>query len=152
MSVQVIEDNLLESGCNIIGHQANCFTTMGAGVAAAIKKKYPRAFEADCEDTRSPSDKFGSYTAAVQDGVTIYNLYGQFNYGSHAQQTNYYKLFDALRLMKLDIIENNTGNRSRPKIGFPKLGCGLAGGDWNIVYGIISTVFHDREVFVYCLR
>jgi O-acetyl-ADP-ribose deacetylase (regulator of RNase III) len=35
------------------------------------------------------------------------------------------------------------------KIGFPKLGCGLAGGDWNFVSEIIKEVFYDQEVFVY---
>ena len=35
-------------------------------------------------------------------------------------------------------------------IGFPyKIGCGLAGGDWNIVESIINEVFADYNVEIY---
>ena len=38
----------------------------------------------------------------------------------------------------------------RTKIAIPKIGCGLAGGDWNIVEQLINdTVGDDLEIWVY---
>ena len=35
-------------------------------------------------------------------------------------------------------------------IGFPyKIGCGLAGGDWNVVESIINEIFKDYKVEIY---
>jgi O-acetyl-ADP-ribose deacetylase (regulator of RNase III) len=36
----------------------------------------------------------------------------------------------------------------RKKIGLPKIGCGLAGGDWNIVRQIIERELIDMDVTI----
>jgi hypothetical protein len=36
-------------------------------------------------------------------------------------------------------------------INIPKIGCGLAGGSWDIVSDIIDDVFKDKEITVYTL-
>lgn len=33
----------------------------------------------------------------------------------------------------------------------PRIGCGLAGGDWSIVEKILNNVFDDRTIYVYDL-
>ena len=37
-------------------------------------------------------------------------------------------------------------------IAIPKIGAGLAGGDWNIIEGILNEVFTDYDITVYYLE
>jgi len=52
--------------------------------------------------------------------------------------------YDALRMCMRKINHEFPGR----KIGLPKIGCGLAGGDWNIVQGIIEDELHDCDVTI----
>lgn len=40
---------------------------------------------------------------------------------------------------------------SNASIIMPRIGCGLAGGKWNEVEGIITTTLPERDVFVYSI-
>jgi O-acetyl-ADP-ribose deacetylase (regulator of RNase III) len=125
---------------------------MGAGIAKAIREVHPIAYQVDKIDKRDPEDRYGSFSKAIDpSGVTIYNLYSQFRYGHDKRYTNYHKMYDSLRLMKYDILSDSKTESvyDTAKIGFPKLGCGLAGGDWDIVQRIIEKVFQDKLVHVY---
>ena len=138
-----------------IGHQANCFHTMNSGVAKAIRLAFPGAYEADVTQTvKGDRRKMGGssvYQAhhSELDGPEfglIYNLYGQYNYGYDSKgYTDYEALASAMISMRDDLL---TGN-ALTKIGFPKIGAGLGGGDWQIIEEIIIHVFDDFEVTVY---
>lgn len=146
----------LKSGeVNVIGHQANCFNTMNSGVAKAIKANFPDAVAADQETVKGDRSKFGDLSIGLHgygDNTygMIYNLYGQYNYGYDAKgYTDYTKLESALRAMKEDL---DTGT-SEFRVGFPKIGAGLGGGDWDTIAEIIDTVFGDEyDVTIYVLR
>lgn len=139
-----------------IAHQANCFNTMNSGVAKAIRTRFPGAYEADCLTVKGDRSKLGDFSVyQVRDTLDnspislIYNLYGQYNYGYDAKgYTNYEALRGALMNMKEDLL---TGNNLF-KIGFPKIGAGLGGGDWDTIAGIIDLTFDERfEVTIYTL-
>ena len=82
----------------------------------------------------------------------IVNMYAQEDiYPRGVRHTDY----DAFRSclceleLLLDMFEYEFG---KMKIGFPDhIGCGLAGGDWNIVRGIIEDVYgkdkHEIEIW-----
>ena len=38
------------------------------------------------------------------------------------------------------------------KVGLPKIGAGLAGGDWKIIETMIESVLHDCDVTIYVLN
>jgi len=38
------------------------------------------------------------------------------------------------------------------KIGIPKIGSGLGGGDWDIIENIVNKVFVDTDIYVYILK
>ena len=144
-----VKEDLLQSDCDIIFHQANCFSTFGAGLAKQIKEKYPAAFEADKSSPLSPEEKLGKYTSAiVQKGnkdFKIANLYGQFRYGRDQQYTNYKALYSALTSFLKD-----EGSLEGLKLGVPfGLGAGLAGGDWLEVKRILEVACHDFHVSIY---
>lgn len=145
---------LISGEVNIIGHQANCFNTMNSGVAKAIKLAFPDAWQADQETTKGDIKKFGDLSLGIHyhdDGSigAIYNLYGQYNYGYDQKgYTSYAKLTQALQVMRDDLLTG--GNKWL--IGFPKIGAGLGGGDWDTIAEIIDQVFEGFDVTIYVLR
>lgn len=122
---------------DLIIHQCNCFKTWGAGIAKQLKKDFPNAYIADLNSTLTPSQRLGNFTT---DG-TIYNAYGQYNYG-RGHKTIYELLEKSLILIESNIPDNIV-------VGIPKIGCGLAGGDWEVVSKIINRVFRNNPIKVY---
>lgn len=147
----------LKSGeVGAIGHQANCFNTMNSGVAKAIRAAFPDAYVADCETTKGSKDKLGSLSLGWDTDENgemaglVYNLYGQYNYGYDSKgYTDYDALRSALEAMHFDLL----GTDIR-KVGFPKIGAGLGGGDWDTIARIIEDTFFAGgfEVTIYVLR
>lgn len=147
-----LRGDLLRSDCSVIMHQANCFATMGAGIAKQIQRKYPRVLHADKNYSISIGSRkrLGRFSKSKEfDGVTVYNLYGQFHYG-RGKQTNEEAfgcaLYEAIKDVKLNCKDNT-------KIGLPYgIGCGLAGGNWSMVYGIIEDTARRLNVTIYLYR
>ena len=42
---------------DVIIHGCNCFCTMGAGIAKAIKARFPEAYQADCQTPKGDRAK-----------------------------------------------------------------------------------------------
>lgn len=150
--------NLLEShkdGISIIAHQSNCVMGFGSGIALQIRNQLPGAAKAFYTDGRTSEEKLGRYTSATENigpFLMVFNLYGQLLCGGEpgVVYTDYKGLEDALTRMFL-YIEQEYGDQNL-KIGVPyKIGCGLAGGDWNIVESILNKVSDNsgRDIFVY---
>ena len=142
--------DLLDSDCTVIMHQANCFKTMGAGIAKSIAEKYPEAYLADKSLPLSPAQRLGRFSyAKAKDGKTIVNLYGQYGCGKGIQ-TNYDKLESAIYQFFTKARKDSSVNLE--KVGVPyKIGCGLAGGDWDIVKSILSrqSELHKITIYIY---
>ena len=134
--------DIFEGDEDIIIHGCNCKNNMGAGIAVQVKQKYPGAYMVDQKTTWGDFGKLGLYTYFdAEDGKTIINAYTQYNYTAFQVDVDY----DAVKSV-MTLINENYPNKT---ISMPKIGAGLAGGDWNIIEGIINEVFGDREVFVY---
>jgi O-acetyl-ADP-ribose deacetylase (regulator of RNase III) len=127
-----------EGQFDYIFHGCNCFALMGDGIARSIAKKYPEAEASDRENsTRGDISKLGDYTTAtVQDAngenFVIVNLYTQFQPGAHFE-------YQALR-SALDLF---LGDQTFPadkviRLGFPLIGAGIGGGDWDYIETIIG--------------
>jgi O-acetyl-ADP-ribose deacetylase (regulator of RNase III) len=156
MPVIEIQGNLLESDCNIIAHGCNCFNTMGSGVARAIRAKYPEVYEIDCKTTRGDRKKLGSYSYTPVYDLSktpgddnlwfVLNLYTQYNFGTEVRQLDYETLANCLEALKTFCAKYPTA-----KVGLPRIGCGLAGGDWSVVKAFIEATFPDKDIYVYYL-
>ena len=153
MIIAELKIDLLKAEVDAIGHCANCFNTMGSGIAKQIKSKFPEAFEADSKTECGGRSKLGSFSvgSVSPENKTspsikfVYNLYGQFYYGRDSRKLNYEAIYTALAAMRHDCV-------SRPvkRIGFPKnMGCMLAGGKWSIVESMIHDIFDDPAFSVY---
>lgn len=150
MPIIELKGDLLESDCNVIIHCCNCFHVMGAGIAKAIVKKWPDVLRADKQTVHGKESKLGTISVSKTDGVTVFNLYGQFYYGRGVRNLNYEALYNGLVAVKVFIAKNPSSFQG-VKIGTYPLGCGLAGGNWKIVKPIIEEIFHDTDIYVYTL-
>jgi len=149
--IKEINCDLLEAPVEAIFHCCNCFNVMGAGIALAIKNKYPEAFEADAKCYFvNKKNKLGYFSVAeTKDNKFIYNLYTQHRYGRENRQLDYEALYTSLEKACWDLHTQ----KLKSIVGIPyKMGCYLAGGDWNIVKSILNHFFNTEEgIFFSCV-
>lgn len=149
--VKIVEGNILDAHEDVTCHQVNCMGIMGSGLAKQIRNKYPEVFieyYAYCKRHEILEQMMGvAQHVKCYDGKIIANLFGQFRYGTDRQYTDYAALECALRNMKQYAQSNQLS------IAIPyQIGCGLAGGNWDIVNKIIEEVFNDYNVTIYKLK
>jgi O-acetyl-ADP-ribose deacetylase (regulator of RNase III) len=157
MSILIESANILETTkIDAIMHQCNCFHTMGGGVAAALKQKWPEIAVADKKySTTGDHKKMGTvlpvYVASAGSRIkVIFNCYSQFYFGA-GRNTNYEAFFLCCMGVKDNIIGFNKNKIDSHKItclGVPyNIGCGLGGGDWNIIYSILENTIGSNDDF-----
>jgi O-acetyl-ADP-ribose deacetylase (regulator of RNase III) len=133
------EIDILVHGCNACG-------IMGSGIAKQIKTKFPEAFEAYKSYESIYGLSLGSFSIhKYGKNKHIINLVTQDKYLPRSERHFSYDYFDN-SMQTLSISHRSL------KIGMPKIGAGLGGGDWKIIEAIINSHFKDREVFVYTLE
>ena len=139
--MKIIRGNLiqlaLDGKFDVIVHGCNCLHTMGAGIAAQIRKTFPEAYEADLQTPRADRKKLGTISYATIRNITVVNAYTQYNWKGAAVLVNY----DAVR----SAFENIKKKFSGLRIGYPKIGAGLAGGDWELIAKIIDEVLVGED-------
>lgn len=133
----------------IICHQVNCQGVMGAGLAKQIRTKWPLVFaeyKKHC-DSYCPKLLLGDYQLLDVTKEThktfVANIFSQINYGIGTCQTSYYAVstaFDALFYRSF-----NDDDTYRIPYGY---GCGLGGGNWNIVSSIIEDAAYAYDANV----
>jgi O-acetyl-ADP-ribose deacetylase (regulator of RNase III) len=139
----------LSGEVDVIMHQCNCFNTMGSGIAPKIAKAFPGAYAIDQSTEKGDEGKLGTYTVSHENPVcSVVNLYGQYGFWKQEGgkiNTDYCALAASLEAVgdKLRKYKPNA------KIGLPKLGCGLGGGDWIIVEELIQRKLYSLDVTVY---
>lgn len=139
--MKIIKGNLItlakQNYFDVIVHGCNCLCNMGAGIALTIKNEFPEAYVADCQTVKGDKSKLGtiSYAKIDRDGMKliVVNGYTQFNYHGKGVLVDYNAIASVFRSVKQ--------NFSQQKIGYPKIGAGLAKGDWQVIAPII-----DREL------
>ena len=143
--INEINANLLTYPLDGVIHSANCFHTMGGGIALRIRNKFPEAYEADCQTPYGDPKKMGTFSVAVlPSNFHIFNMYGQFTIGM-GKQTSYDAMDNGLRLIEKHALDNGL-----QRLGLPKnMGCVLGGGKWSVVRAIIGEVFTNSPVDLY---
>lgn len=118
---------------DVIVHGCNCQCAMDAGIAKQIKAEFPAAYAADCATPKS-ADKLGQISTAQIDcnghALTVVNAYTQAHWRGSGVLADY----DAIRLAMRRIKTQFSGRR----IAYPKIGAGLARGDWSRIARIID--------------
>ena len=139
---------------NVLVQQANCFNTMGKGIAKAISTAYPEVARADNATKAGDKAKLGTYSyARVKENVVVANAYSQYNYGwlnpldSNGRQTDY----EALRKSLTAVRDDFTGRSTHPVIFYvPKfIGQSLAKGDPEIIQPMVKEIFKDHDLVLF---
>jgi len=128
--------NLLDVTKGHIVHGCNAQGIMGAGVALAVKRKYPAAFA----DYRNIYEESGlelgvSYPYCPTTDLVIWNAITQDGYGKTARNCSY----DAIQTCFEDINNAIIGfDEIKKEIHIPMIGAGLGNGNWEIIREIIE--------------
>jgi len=137
----------LEGHFDVIVHGCNCFCTMGAGIARAIQEEFPEAYAADLITIKGDRNKLGDFSFATvkrnEHEITIVNGYTQFHFHGDSVLVNY----DAVQSLFKKVRRQFAGKR----IGYPKIGAGLAGGNWQRIASIIDQELagEDHTLVIY---
>lgn len=152
---------------DVITHGCNCFCTMGAGIAVPMKENFfCDTFEMEKPEYKGDINKLGTidWDYITDSGtviglrksnpndlhvndvlVTVVNSYTQYRYGrNHADGDKTPVDYDAITMCMRKINHIFKGK----SIGLPKIGAGLAGGDWNKIKLIIEKELKDMNVIV----
>lgn len=130
-------------------HGCNCFAAMGAGYAPLIAKAFKGLIEADAVYQSSFTQNhnmLGTFSKLETDHVTIYNAYTQYHGGPDLRLPALGKAFKA---MNDDIKAKSDELSVRPLLLIPRIGAGIAGGDWDEISRIINENTQDIDVIVY---
>lgn len=137
-----------DGDCTVIAHCCNCFNNMGAGIAPLIAKEFPIAKKIDQLTLKGDKKKLGTSSCGWDhdSDTLVYNLYGQYGFNRHKKNIDYDALRSALASMRNQVLHQDT-------IGLPKLGAGLAGGDWKVISKIIEEELTTKgfNVTIYVL-
>jgi O-acetyl-ADP-ribose deacetylase (regulator of RNase III) len=163
MSYKEIDGDLIvlakEGMFDVIGHGCNCFCRMKRGIAPQMADAFGcSTFTMEASQYEGDINKLGTIdyrhythnaqgrlmpTSRNQFDLTVVNMYTQY----HWKEPSRYNIplhYDALALC---LTKMNQLWPSR-KIALPRIGCGLAGGDWKVVQAIIQTNLSDCDVTI----
>ena len=151
-NIENIIGDILEVPTQMICHQVNCQGVMGAGLAKQVRTAYPQVYELYkqyCEKQTEKANLLGRVQfIKCPNNVIIANCFAQFGYGRGALQTSY----AAFRLCMLKI-KNFCKTNSINCVSIPyKMGCGLAGGNWEIISKIIAEIFDGENIKIQIVR
>jgi O-acetyl-ADP-ribose deacetylase (regulator of RNase III) len=155
-----------EGSFDVITHGCNCLCQMGAGIAPQMANEFGcNDFKMEGPEYRGDINKLGTidyrilwyedsmrWTQYPDEGgewathcLAVVNSYTQFKYGSnHTDGVSKPLDYEALTLCMRKINHQFKGKH----IGMPKIGAGLAGGDWNRIETIIKHELKDMKVTV----
>ena len=145
MKIEYVEGDLLKTEIRHIIHGCNARGVMGSGVAKAIRDKYPQAYRDYNDMYNSNGLELGQICVSVQDdGKVIHNAITQKNFGRDT--SNVYVSYWAIAEVFRKIESWNVGT-----IAMPKIGAGLANGDWNVISAIIENTLVKTQPVVYVI-
>ena len=127
-------------------HGCNCFHRMKSGIAKSMVSTFPGIEEADLyESVYANEEKLGTFTSRTftRDpigDVTVINAYTQFTYSRTERVADYEAIRKVFKKIKLIF-----GGKDLT-FGVPKIGAGLAGGDWAIISKIIEEEMEGEDL------
>ena len=128
--------NLLDVTEGHIVHGCNAQGVMGSGVALAVKRKYPGAYEDYAHMYREYGLILGeAYPYVISTNLVIWNAITQEGFGQPTRNCSY----DAIQTCFEQI--NNTLTQIKSnycELHIPMIGAGLGGGNWEIIREIIE--------------
>ena len=147
--MHIVEDNILNAKERLVAHCCNTKNTMGAGVALALRTRFPEVYKADCDAHKCIEDLLGTtivvpVTTRIAETEIhfIANMYAQPTYGRTGRHVDYEALYKCLEGLR-----RQCEGYGVTAIGLPyKFASDRAGGDWRIVQAMIDGAFADSNI------
>lgn len=136
---------MLDVTKGVIAHGCNAQGVMGAGVALAVKTKYPKAYHSYMHQCNYAKPLLGSVDLVkISDSLLIANCITQEFYGRDKDHMYvcYQAVDDSFTTLRNKLIQMNT----HYDIHIPKIGSGLGGGDWNKISAIIQRCMPNHII------
>jgi O-acetyl-ADP-ribose deacetylase (regulator of RNase III) len=138
-------------GVKIIAHIVNDLGLWGSGFVVPLGKKYPKAKESYQQWARGTDEWFGLgevELVQVTDNIYVANMVAQrgVRNGNYTHPLQYDALDDCLWLLDMHADSYNAS------VHMPRIGCGLAGGNWEKVFSLIERYSLQHVTTVYDLE
>ena len=154
-----VEGNLITMALNnefdVIVHGVNCQCVQKSGLAPQMVKVFQTDnFKMESPQYKGDVNKLGTIDHEIRMELAarhliVVNAYTQFNYGrNHVDGDEIPFDYEAATLCFRKMNKVFKGLR----IGLPKIGSGLAGGDWSTIKKIIQKEFKDCFVTIVYLK
>lgn len=153
--IEVVEDSILNTDCDIIVQQVNCLGKMGKGLSGVIdgkynnvKKEYKKYCKKHKDDGGKNEDLLGRVQLVrVSDGKVVANIFSQKGIRENVfDRTNYTDSHSLFRGIEKTIKFAELYSLS---IAIPThIGCGLANGNWDYIKSGIEHIFSTSKVKV----
>lgn len=128
-------------GC-IIAHVVNDVGAWGRGFVVPLAKRYPHARGEYKRDWRNHRLGAVQFVMLRGESVVVANMFAQHGIGAGRRRLRYGSLRRCLRKV------TETARDIDATILMPRIGCGLAGGKWDVVLKIIEEETVGVDVVV----
>lgn len=128
MSFTEVTGDLFKLDLPAIGHGCNCHGVMGAGIAKEFKDRYPAMYQeyrVHCFSGRFSPGRMFPWKTGDTSPAYVLNLATQDFPGPDAQ---YEFIWESVNFAL-----SYCNERGIPRLGIPRLGCGIGGLDWEEV-------------------
>lgn len=161
MKIIYREGDLLRSDIRVIGHCVNCHGVMGSGIARQIREEYPDVYRRYARFVEDVMDEFLEREVLLGEVQMVHvnpqdlnsrivlNCFGQKDFGAHKVQVDYPAIRTCMREINWRFKEGIIPENFKNQVGFPLIGAGLAGGDWDLIELIIEEELTDVQPIVY---
>jgi O-acetyl-ADP-ribose deacetylase (regulator of RNase III) len=153
--MKIIKGDLIELAkkgeFDVIAHGCNCFCTQKSGIAKQMSEEFGTD-KFPLETCRNGDiNKLGNIDYKIFNNAKNYmslavvNCYTQYDFGRDKSKVYVDYMAITLCMKKINHIFKNA------RIGLPKIGCGLANGNWDIIKTIFEKELKDCDVTIVTL-
>lgn len=131
--------NLMNVTAGHIVHGCNARGVMGSGVALAVKRKFPEAYDNYMHWHENGSLQLGkAYPVYVSTGLFVWNAITQEGFGSPTRNTSYDAIATCFEEINSKIGTHGGVDEIPNEIHIPMIGAARGGGNWEIIREIIE--------------
>lgn len=145
--INYVRGDLFDGQVDLMGHGVNCQGGFGSGVAAIMAIKHPKARMAYFDKHRDEGWKLGEAQFVASNGKIIANCATQDHF---FPRNKCHADYNAIRACMVQVKEY--AKLRNLSIGIPKIGAGLAGGNWAVIEQILNDVFQNYDCTVFYLE
>lgn len=141
---KLLKGNLLDVKAGVIIHQVNNKGAMGAGIAGEIRRAYPQHYL----DFKAAEPLLGTLVKTkVSSTLGVVGMFSQDGYGRDNKVYTNYGAFEECLKAIAELYAINPKIKYYVPFG---IGCGLAGGDWNVIISLLEK--HTPFMNIVCLE